>query len=126
MAWFYVQMLQMHALLAWCSVAFFVARGLAFQFGAAWVMDDRVRTIVFSIDLLMTVSGLSLWALLHHNPLYDAWLAAKLVALVVYTVCAHWAMGRGEFRVLGYLAALAALGYMVGASVTRSAWLGVA
>lgn len=129
MDWFYLPMLQWHALLAWVSVAFFLVRGLAFQFGgrwADWAMDPRLQTLVFGVDVLLTVSGLSLWGSLHYNPLRETWLFSKLVALVIYTVCAHWAMGRGEFRIAGYVAALAALGYMLAASFTRSVVMGLA
>jgi len=124
-----VQMAEIHVLLAWFSVLTFLVRGLAFQFGAPWAMDERLRTLVFGADVLMTVTGLSLWALLYLNPLQgDSWLLAKLLALVAYTVCAHWAMGSsgpGEFRLLGYLLALLALAYMMGTSITRSPWLGL-
>ncbi|MET0518795.1 MAG: SirB2 family protein [Burkholderiaceae bacterium] len=135
MDWFYLPMLQWHALLAWTSVAFFLIRGLAFQFGgegtpwarwAEWAMDARLRILVFGVDLLLTVTGLSLWGSLHYNPLRETWLLAKLLALLAYTVCAHWAMGRGEFRIAGYVAALAALGYMLAASITRSVVMGLA
>ena len=120
-----LQMSQIHALLAWCSVAFFLVRGLAFQLGVGWAMDSRLRILVFGIDALLTVTGLSLWALLYLNPLRDGWLMAKLLALVAYTVCAHWAMGGSEFRALGYGAGLLMLAYMMGVSNTRNPWLGL-
>ncbi|MCV2418989.1 SirB2 family protein [Paucibacter sp. DJ2R-2] len=123
---FDLQMSEIHVLLAWCSVALFLVRGLAFQFGGQWALDSRLSVLVFGIDALMTITGLSLWALLFLNPfLRDSWLLAKLIALVVYTVCAHWAMGRGEFRSLGYLLALLSLAYMLACSITRSPWLGL-
>ena len=64
-------------------------------------------------------------ALLYLNPLRDHWLLGKLIALPGYTVSAHWALGRGEFRSLGYVIALLCLACMVGASITRSAGLGL-
>jgi uncharacterized membrane protein SirB2 len=124
MDWFYLQMIELHRVLAWCSVLFFLARGLIFQFGDAWAeraMDGRIQLLVFGVDMLLTISGLSLWVLLHFNPLRDGWLMAKLLALLAYTLCAHWAMGRGEFRILGYVAALLLLAYMMGVSITRQA-----
>ncbi|WP_077033108.1 SirB2 family protein [Pelomonas sp. KK5] len=128
---FDAQMAQIHALLAWISVVVFLVRGGAYQLSLPWAMDDRLRFIVLGVDLLMTVTGLSLWVLEHLNPLYDGWLGAKLVALIVYTVAAHLAMWEGaaarqELRVPAYLVALLALAYMVAASITRSAWLGLA
>ena len=125
---FDTQMGQIHALLAWASVALFLVRGLAFQFGAryaVWAMDTRLQTLVFGIDLLLTITGLSLWGLLYLNPMRDAWLGAKLLALVAYTVFAHAAMGKSEFSILSYVAALLMLAYMMAASITRSAVLGL-
>ena len=126
---FDTQMGQIHVLLAWASVTLFLVRGLAFQFGARFAviaMDTRLQTLVFGIDLMLTVTGLSLWGLLYLNPLRDAWLGAKLLALVAYAVFAHMAMGKSEFSILSYVAALLMLAYMMAASITRSAVLGLA
>lgn len=125
MDWFYGPMVQMHALLAWCSVGLFVARGLAHQFGAQWVMDERLRTLVFSSHLLIVVSGICLRGALHHDPRYEPWMTAKFIALGLYFAIGHWALGRGEFRVIGYLLALLALGYVAAVSVTRQVLLGL-
>ncbi|MBT9491002.1 MAG: SirB2 family protein [Paucibacter sp.] len=122
---FNFQMGQIHALLGWFSVAMFLVRGLAYQFGLAWSLDVRVRTLVFGIDLLLTITGLSLWVLLYLNPLRDGWLLAKLLALAAYTVFAHMAMGSQRFHWPAYLGSLLLLAYMLGVSVTRSPWLGL-
>lgn len=125
MDWFYLPMVEMHALLGWCSVALFALRGLAHQFGAVWVMDERLRTIVFSSHVLIVVSGLSLWGALLHDPRTEPWMIAKFIALAVYFATGHWALGRSEFRVVEYLVALLALGYVVAVSVTRQVLLGL-
>ena len=45
--------------------------------GGQWALDSRLSVLVFGIDLLMTITGLSLWALLYMNPfLRDSWLLA--------------------------------------------------
>jgi uncharacterized membrane protein SirB2 len=125
MDWFYVPMVKMHALLAWCSVGLFLVRGLAHQFGAAWVMDERLRTLVFSSHVLIVVSGLSLWGAMHYDPRYEPWMTAKFIALGAYFALGHWGIGRGEFRVIGYLLALIALAYVVAVSTTRQVLLGL-
>lgn len=123
---FNFQMGQIHAVLAWFSVAMFLVRGLAFQFGAAWAMDERLRTLVFGVDFLLTITGLSLWVLLYLNPLLrDGWLLAKLLALTAYTFSAHRAMGSPKLHWLAYLSSLLLLAYMMGVSITRSPWLGL-
>ncbi|MEL4177504.1 SirB2 family protein [Roseateles sp. PN1] len=125
MDWFYMGMRDTHAALAWFSMTLFMVRGLAVQFGAEWPLDSRWSVLVFGADTLLTVSGLSLWALLYFSPFRDAWLALKLLSLVGYTVCAYLAMGRGEFRSLAYLGALLMLAYMMGLSYTREPLLGL-
>jgi len=120
-----LQMGEIHVLLAWCSVLLFLVRGMAHQLGAAWSTDSRLLTLVFAVNMLLAVTGLSLWVLHFLNPMRDGWLMAKLLAMVAYAACAHWAVGQGEFRGLGYLAALALLAYMMAVSITRSPWLGL-
>jgi uncharacterized membrane protein SirB2 len=104
----------------------FLVRGLAFQLGRAWAMDERLRTLVFGADFLLTITGLSLWVLLYLNPfLRDGWLLAKLLALAAYTFSAHVAMGSPKVHWLAYIASLLLLAYMMGVSITRSPWLGL-
>ena len=126
MDWFYTQMLQLHVVLAWCSLGLFLLRGLAYQFGAAWAKEGQVLIIVFGVNTLLAVTGLSLWSLIHFNPLTrDPWLLLKLLALGGYFASGHWAMGRGEFRLLGFLIALALMAYMMALSLTRQPLLGL-
>ena len=120
-----LQMSEIHVLLGWCCLALFAVRGLAHLFDAAWVMDSRQSILSFGVNFLLVITGLSLWVLYYLNPMRDGWLMAKLLALCVFAACSHWAMGEGEFRVLGYGAGVLALGYVIGVSMTRSAWLGL-
>ncbi|QPF74835.1 SirB2 family protein [Roseateles sp. DAIF2] len=126
MDWFYTQMLELHRILAWCSVLMFSVRGLAFQAGATgWATDSRGGLIAFAINLLMVVSGLSLWVLLHFDPLRDDWLLAKLIAVCGYGACAHWSMREDRISLPVYLAALLLLAYVMAISYTRAPLLGL-
>ncbi len=121
MDWFYGGMLDMHRALGWASIALLMLRGLALLWREELADDDRVRAISFGIHFLLAISGLSLWGLLHHNPLRDTWLLAKLLALAAYAPCAHWAIVKNEYRALAYVAALLLLGYAMATSLSRSA-----
>lgn len=125
MDWFYTQMVQMHTILAWCSVALFFSRGLAFQLGAEWAGSSMGNLVAFGVNMLMVVSGLSLWALLHFNPLRDDWLLCKLLAVTAYGLCAHWSMSEGRISLPGYLGALVMLAYAMAVSITRLPLLGL-
>lgn len=125
MNWFYLQMLELHKVLAWCSVLIFAVRGLAAQFGLGWAKDSRLLLMIFGVNMLLAVTGLSLWGLLHFSPLRDSWLTVKLLVLVAYALCAHWALGSGEFHVPAYMAALMLLAYAIALSATRQPLLGL-
>jgi uncharacterized membrane protein SirB2 len=123
MTWFYTQMLQWHVLLAWCSVGLFFTRGLLFQFGdsrlQAIAKDARLLVLVFGVNACLVVTGLSLWGSLGYNPMRQTWLGIKLVALVGYVACGHWAMSKQRFHLLGYLTALALLALAMDQSINR-------
>ncbi|CAM4044957.1 SirB2 family protein [Roseateles saccharophilus] len=123
MDWFYSQMVQWHVLLAWCSVAIFFTRGLMFQFGTPALQeiakDARLMVVVFGVNACLVVTGLSLWGSIGYNPLQDWWLGVKLVALVGYMACGHWAMSQDKLHLLGYLTALALLALAMDLSINR-------
>lgn len=117
------QMAEIHVLLGWCSLLLFAVRGLAHQLGAAWALDSRLSILSFGVNFLLVITGLSLWVLFNLNPSRDGWLLAKLLAICAFAGCSHWALGQGEFRVLGYGAGVLMLSYVIAVSITRSPWL---
>jgi uncharacterized membrane protein SirB2 len=123
MTWFYTEMVQWHVLLAWCSVGLFFVRGLMFQFGTpqlqAIAKDARLLVLVFGVNACLVVSGLSLWGALGYHPIREWWLGVKLVALIGYAICGHWAMSGGRLHLLAYLTALALLALAMDLSINR-------
>lgn len=115
-----LQMSQMHALLGWCALALLLFRGFLFQFRSARFMEAGLKVIVFGVYAILAVTGLSLWVSFLHSPLREPWLMVKLFAVFAYMGCSYWAMGREEFRLLGFMAALTVLGYILAISITRS------
>ena len=126
MSWFYTGMVQWHVMLAWASVALFFTRGLLFQFGTPQLQtlakDPRLLVLVFGVNTCMIVTGLSLWGSLLYNPTRDLWFGVKLLALVGYSVCGHWALSQVRLHLLGYLTALALLALAMDMSINR-AWM---
>lgn len=125
MDWFYTQMLEMHRILGWCSVILFAGRGLAYHLGGRWATDSRGGVIAFGVNMLLVISGLSLWNLLYFNPLHDAWLMVKLLAVVGYGLSAHYAMREENFSLPLFFTALLLLAYIVAVSFSRDPWLGL-
>jgi uncharacterized membrane protein SirB2 len=123
MTWFYTQMVASHVLLAWCSVTLFVARGLLLQFATPRLQrvakDERLLVLVFGVNACLIATGLSLWGAIGYHPLDHDWLGAKLLALLGYVICAHWALRRARLHLIGYLTALALLAVAMDLSIHR-------
>ncbi len=126
--WLYPALLWAHRLLVGLSLSLFAARGLGALWQQGWVMRHGVHLTSVAIDSLLLSAGISLWALLQHNPLHEAWLASKLVLLLVYVVLGSFALKRARSqgaRLAFLLAALLCAAVMVMIARTRDplGWL---
>lgn len=126
--WLYPALLWTHMLLVGLSLTLFTARGLGALRRQPWTLWRGVRRASVAIDTLLLGAGASLWALLQHNPLYEAWLATKLMLLLVYVVLGSFALKRARStgaRLAFLLAALLCAGVMVTIARTRDplGWL---
>lgn len=119
----YPQIRHAHVGLVAASGSLFALRGAAGLAGARWPMRGGVRAAAVAIDTLLLGAGVTLWALLHLDPLVrDHWLAAKLGLLVAYVVLGTLALQRTRRpaqRAVFLLAALLVFGTMVSVAVTR-------
>ena len=82
-----------------------------------------VRIAPHVIDTVLLISAAVLVALTQQYPGIDSWLTVKVLALVAYIVLGVFALRRGKTKTarLRYLAAaIAAFGFMVSVSLTRS------
>ena len=126
--WLYPALLWTHMLLVGLSLSLFSARGLGALWQQDWVMRREVRLASVMIDTLLLNAGISLWVLLQHNPLHEAWLASKPVLLVVYVMLGSFALKRARSqgaRLACLLAALLCAAVMVMIARTRDplGWL---
>lgn len=123
----YPVILELHILLAVLSMGMIATRGLGILAGAEWPKDERLRFLNVAVDILLTVTGLSLWGLLNISPVHHGWLMLKLILLPTYIALGALAFnGRSnEMRALGYVGALICMGLIVGVSYTREAFLGL-
>lgn len=110
-------------------MTFAVLSGLLFLLRGCWMMADSallqrrwVKIAPHLIDTLLLASAVGLALRGGHNPFAQAWLSAKVVALVVYIVLGTVALKRGKtksVRVAAFAGALAAFGYIVAVAVTK-------
>ncbi len=119
-----------HAGTAGVSLALFVLRAAWMLTSPARLQRRWVKILPHVIDTLLLASALWLaWHLAADG--VPAWLAAKVVALVVYIALGTLALKRGRTRgarIAAFVAAIATFGYIAAVAVTKSplafvAWL---
>ncbi|MBX3623174.1 MAG: SirB2 family protein [Rhizobacter sp.] len=106
------------------SITGFVLRGLGAMLGARWVAGRVARTLPHLIDTALLASAVTLAWWLRLNPLTTPWLAAKIVALLVYIGLGMVALNAkrpARVRWAAGAAALVTVGYIVSVAITKSA-----
>ncbi|SEJ44112.1 SirB2 family protein [Paraburkholderia diazotrophica] len=76
----------------------FATRGAATLTGQAWPTRPGWRRLSYVIDTSLLAAGVTLWLMLHLNPVRDAWLGTKLLLLVAYIVAGSFALKHGRTR----------------------------
>lgn len=119
---YYLQIKYAHIALALASGGLFALRGLLVLAGRQrWARLPPLRYLSYAIDTSLLTAALMLLVVLHLNPFTTAWLAVKLIVLVLYIVLGYLALAGQRprrQRALLYLAALASFGFIY--SVARS------
>lgn len=98
------------------TLALFLLRGFWMITGSSRLSARWTRIVPHVNDTVLLASGIALAWLLRISPLEHAWLAAKIIALLVYIGLGTVALKRGRTRgqrIGAWLAALAVFGYMV-------------
>ena len=112
-----------HVTLAYLTAVGFVLRGLWSILDSPLRRERWVRVVPHVVDTLLLVLGVTL-ALRIGASLTDAWLAAKMTALLAYIgfgVLAMRARTRAV-KVLGFVCALLTLAYLFSVAYSRSPW----
>lgn len=124
----YLLIKQLHMTLAALSLGLFVLRAGWSVAGSPMLRRRWVRVTPHIVDTLLLTFGVMLMILLRAWPHQTPWLAAKLLALLVYIGLGTMAIKRGTTptRRAGYaLAAIMVFLYMVGVAVRHhpGSWL---
>ncbi len=115
----YIALKHLHLTFVALSFLSFFARGVLMMSGSTILYKKWVKIAPHIIDTILLVSALLLMQQIgFHN-----WIAAKLVALVVYIALGVVAL-RPYFakpaRISAWLAALATFGYIVSVAITKN------
>ncbi|WP_148252163.1 SirB2 family protein [Aidingimonas lacisalsi] len=118
----------LHMTAAALSLALFIVRAWWSVIESPRLERRWVRIASHVIDTALLALGVTLMVMLRFWPHQHPWLAAKLIALVVYIVLGTIAIKRGRTprqRGIGAVAAILVFLYMAGAAIRHSplSWL---
>ncbi|MDH3949100.1 MAG: SirB2 family protein [Gammaproteobacteria bacterium] len=122
----YKLLINLHITTALISLLLFLFRGI-------WVLrygqHSRPRWMKWLPhvnDTLLFVLGIALMLTIQQYPIVNAWLTAKLTALIIYIllgmVVMKWAKQRRS-QFIAWLSALVVFSYMVGVAITKQPWI---
>lgn len=118
----YIFIKHIHLTCAALSGSLFLLRGLWMLADSAMLQRRWVRIVPHVIDTLLLASALTMVVWSGQYPFVQAWLGAKVIALVAYIALGTIALKRGKTkaaRTCAFIAALAVFGYIVAVAVSR-------
>ena len=124
----YILVRHVHIVCAVLSITLFVTRGVMQTAGLRWRHRRWLRIAPHVIDTLLLGAAITLAWQSHQYPLSQAWLSAKVVALLLYIGLGTIALrpgASGAMQRTAFLAAVITVTYIVGVALTRSATLGL-
>jgi uncharacterized membrane protein SirB2 len=124
----YANVRALHITCAIVSISLFVARGGLQLAGMNWRRWRWLRIVPHVNDTVLLGAATALAVMSAQYPLMQGWLTAKVVALLLYIAVGRVALQPHRTKgvqVLAFGAALLCVGWIVGAAITRSPWLGL-
>ena len=124
----YVQLRLLHIFCASLSISLFLLRGVLQLTGVDWRRRSWLRIVPHVNDTVLLAAAIALSVMNHQYPVAQAWLSAKVIALLVYIVLGSIAFRPAVPRTqqaLAFVGALATVGYIVAVAISRSATLGL-
>ena len=119
----YLSLKHLHMSFAGLSGGFFVLRGAWMLAGSPMLQTRWVRTLPHVIDTILLSSAVALAWWSSQYPFSQAWLTAKVLALLAYIVLGTIALKRGRTRTahtVAFLAAVLVFIYIAGVASTKN------
>lgn len=118
----YQLLINLHISTALISLLLFLLRGVRVLRYGQRNRPRWMKWLPHVNDTILFILGIVLMLTIQQYPLVDAWLTAKLTALIVYIllgmVVMKWARQRRS-RFVAWLGALVVFAYMVGVAITK-------
>ncbi|MBT9507146.1 SirB2 family protein [Rhodoferax sp.] len=105
------------------SISLFILRGSLELFAQAWRQSRLLRVAPHVIDTVLLSSAVWMAWRIGQYPFVNAWLTAKVLALLAYILLGMKALGKStpaSQKLVYFVAALFSVGYIVGVALTRS------
>jgi uncharacterized membrane protein SirB2 len=120
--WYFV-LHSVHISCAFISIAGFALRGFWMATGHPLLHSALARRLPHIVDTFLLLSAIMLLVVLRLSPLETPWVAAKLIALLLYIglgmVALRFGRSRGV-RIGAWLLALVTAGYIVSVAYSKS------
>lgn len=107
------------------SLSLFVLRGGAMLADSDWRHRRVIRIAPHVVDSILLASAIALVVIIQQYPFVDAWLTAKVCALLAYIALGTIALKRGRTKLIRAIAAVAALvvfAYIVSVALSHNAY----
>lgn len=120
----YLALKHLHITLVIASLLLFILRGLWMWTGSPNINKRWLKIAPHIVDTALLAAGLTLAVIANFNPAQQPWLAAKLIALIIYIGLGlvTFKAAKPITRRLAFVGALTAAAYMVMAAVSKSPW----
>ena len=115
-----------HVASAGLSILGFIIRGVLMMRDSPIMHSRWIRIIPHFVDTALLVSAIWLAVQFFFTPTNSPWLAAKIIALLLYIGLGFVALRLGktlQLRIMAWLAALLVFAYIVAVALSKSPWL---
>ena len=112
-----------HMSTAFISISFFLVRGIWVFRESPMMTKKWVKILPHVNDTILLTTATLLAINIQQYPFVDAWLTAKITALIIYIVFGMFALKRAKEmknKVVFFILALLTFSYIVGIALTRS------
>ena len=112
-----------HMSTAFISISFFLVRGIWVFRESPMMTKKWVKILPHVNDTILLTTATLLAINIQQYPFVDAWLTAKITALIIYIVFGMFALKRAKEmknKVVFFILALLTFSYIVGVALTRS------
>lgn len=116
-----------HVTCALLSICGYIGRGILMLRDSPFLSVRWMRITPHIVDSLLLAAGIVLAAKIRQYPFVNAWLTAKVLALLAYIVVGAIGLRYGptkRIRIIAWAAAILIFGYIAAVAQTRSPLLG--